>query len=45
MWTKRFQIIHDPDEKVPSVGDEKIMMFGDLFHQNAELVSHTKAHL
>ncbi|CAI6097178.1 unnamed protein product, partial [Clonostachys chloroleuca] len=32
-------IIHDPDEKVPSVGDEKIMMFGDLFRQNAELIA------
>ncbi|CAH0039671.1 unnamed protein product [Clonostachys solani] len=32
-------IIHDPDEKVPSVADEKIMMFGDLFHQNAELIA------
>ncbi|VUC24721.1 unnamed protein product [Clonostachys rosea] len=32
-------IIHDPDERVPLVDDEKIMMFGDLFHQNAELIA------
>ncbi|TDZ24116.1 Laccase-1 [Colletotrichum orbiculare MAFF 240422] len=26
-------IIHDPDEKVPAVEDEKILMVGDLFHE------------
>ncbi|KAH8658353.1 multicopper oxidase-domain-containing protein [Xylariales sp. PMI_506] len=29
-------IIHDPSEMVPSVDDEKIIMMGDLFHQEAE---------
>ncbi|KAG7069716.1 multicopper oxidase [Colletotrichum scovillei] len=26
-------IIHDPDEKIPPVDDEKIVMVGDLFHE------------
>ncbi|KAL0939159.1 diphenol oxidase [Colletotrichum truncatum] len=26
-------IIHDPDEKVPPVDDDKIVMVGDLFHE------------
>ncbi|WQF78089.1 Putative multicopper oxidase, second cupredoxin domain-containing protein [Colletotrichum destructivum] len=26
-------IIHDPDEKVPPVDDDKILMVGDLFHE------------
>jgi len=34
-----FQIIHDPDEKVPHYDDEKIIMFGDHFHEDAEKVS------
>ncbi|KAJ0267480.1 hypothetical protein COL940_014331 [Colletotrichum noveboracense] len=26
-------IIHDPDEKIPAVDDDKILMVGDLFHE------------
>ncbi|PKS12408.1 hypothetical protein jhhlp_000612 [Lomentospora prolificans] len=29
-------IIHDPDEKVPPVDDDKIVMFGDFFYDEAE---------
>ncbi|CAI4214194.1 unnamed protein product [Parascedosporium putredinis] len=32
-------IIHDPDEEIPAVDDDKIIMFGDLFHENAEKLS------
>ena len=31
-------IIHDPDEKIPVVTGDKIIMFGDLFHRDAEEV-------
>ncbi|KAK0633870.1 multicopper oxidase-domain-containing protein [Immersiella caudata] len=29
-------IIHDQDEKIPHVDDDKVVMFGDLFHRDAE---------
>ncbi|KAH7148214.1 multicopper oxidase [Dactylonectria macrodidyma] len=32
-------IIHDPEENIPSVDDDKIVMFGDLFHTQAEQLS------
>jgi FtsP/CotA-like multicopper oxidase with cupredoxin domain len=31
-------IIHDQDEKVPHVDDDKVVMFGDLFHRDTEEV-------
>jgi len=31
-------VIHDPDEQIPHVDDDKIVMFGDLFHRDAEEV-------
>lgn len=31
-------ILHDPEEQVPEVEDDKVFMFGDLFHKDAEEV-------
>ncbi|KAK0654913.1 multicopper oxidase-domain-containing protein [Cercophora newfieldiana] len=31
-------VIHDPDEKVPHIDDDKVVMFGDFFHVDAEVL-------
>jgi len=38
-------IIHDPDEKIPQVDDDKIVMFGDIFRRDAEEVTYRPCRL
>lgn len=35
------QIIHDPEEKVPQIDDDKILLIGDIFHGDGENVSQS----